>query len=142
MKTPERLSAASWTAFELRTDNREACFESLCKTLIRLSCEGAGEYVAYKNQAGIECYLRLKRAVPHVGDAGDCIGWQCKYFKLNEYFYNAMLKSFTKISKLYEPDEELINKWTTDDNVLKQSNPVALEIPEIWEDLHDRNNRS
>lgn len=84
MKTPERLSAASWTAFELRTDNREACFESLCKTLIRLSCEGAGEYVAYKNQAGIECYLRLKRAVPHVGDAGDCIGWQCKYFKLNE----------------------------------------------------------
>ena len=41
----------------------------------------------------------------------------------------------TVFALLYEPDEELINKWTTDDNVLKQSNPVALEIPEIWEDL-------
>lgn len=41
----------------------------------------------------------------------------------------------TVFALLYEPDEELINKWATDDNVLKQSNPVALEIPEIWEDL-------
>jgi len=44
-------------------------------------------------------------------------------------------KDETIFALLYEPDEELINKWTTDDNVLKQSNPVALEIPEIWEDL-------
>jgi len=41
----------------------------------------------------------------------------------------------TIFALLYEPDEENINKWTTDDIVLKQSNPVALEIPEIWEDL-------
>jgi len=41
----------------------------------------------------------------------------------------------TIFALLYEPDEELINKWTTNDKVLKQSNPVALEIPEIWEDL-------
>jgi len=41
----------------------------------------------------------------------------------------------TIFALLYEPDEETINKWTTDDTVLKQSNPVALEIPEIWEDL-------
>lgn len=44
-------------------------------------------------------------------------------------------KDETVFALLYEPDEDLINKWTTDDNVLKQSNPVALEIPEIWEDL-------
>lgn len=44
-------------------------------------------------------------------------------------------KDETIFALLYEPDEELINKWTTDDNVLKQSNPVALEIHEIWEDL-------
>lgn len=44
-------------------------------------------------------------------------------------------KDETVFALLYEPDEELINKWTTDDNVLKQSNPVALEIPEIWDDL-------
>ncbi len=41
----------------------------------------------------------------------------------------------TVFALLYEPDEELIKKWTTNDEVLKQSNPVALEIPEIWEDL-------
>lgn len=44
-------------------------------------------------------------------------------------------KDETIFALLYEPDEELINKWTTNDLVLKQSNPVALEIPEIWEDL-------
>ena len=44
-------------------------------------------------------------------------------------------KDETVFALLYEPDEELIQKWATDDNVLKQSNPVALEIPEIWEDL-------
>ena len=41
----------------------------------------------------------------------------------------------TVFALLYEPDENLIQKWTTSDDVLKQSNPVALEIPEIWEDL-------
>lgn len=41
----------------------------------------------------------------------------------------------TIFALLYEPDEETINNWTVDDTVLKQSNPVALEIPEIWEDL-------
>jgi phage terminase large subunit-like protein len=39
----------------------------------------------------------------------------------------------TLFALLYEPDD--IKNWTTDDLILKQSNPVALEIPEIWEDL-------
>ncbi len=39
----------------------------------------------------------------------------------------------TVFALLYEPDD--IKNWTTDDLILKQSNPVALEIPEIWEDL-------
>lgn len=34
---------------------------------------------------------------------------------------------------LYEPDNP--KAWETDDNVMKQANPVALEVPEIWEDL-------
>lgn len=34
---------------------------------------------------------------------------------------------------LYEPDD--IRGWETNDLILQQSNPVALEIPEIWEDL-------
>jgi phage terminase large subunit-like protein len=39
----------------------------------------------------------------------------------------------TVFALLYEPDN--IKDWTTDDLILKQSNPVALEIPEIWDDL-------
>ena len=34
---------------------------------------------------------------------------------------------------LYEPDST--KGWETDDLILKQANPAALEIPEIWEDL-------
>lgn len=39
----------------------------------------------------------------------------------------------TRFSLLYEPD--VPKHWETNDLVLKQSNPVALEMPEIWEDL-------
>lgn len=42
-------------------------------------------------------------------------------------------KDETRFSLLYEPDKT--KNWETDDMILKQSNPVALEIPEIWEDL-------
>ena len=39
----------------------------------------------------------------------------------------------TVFALLFEPDDP--KNWTTDDLILKQGNPVALEIPEIWEDL-------
>lgn len=38
----------------------------------------------------------------------------------------------TVFALLYEPDS---NDWMNDDTVLMHSNPVALEIPEIWDDL-------
>lgn len=42
-------------------------------------------------------------------------------------------KDETRFSLLYEPDKT--KGWETDDLILRQSNPVALEISEIWEDL-------
>lgn len=42
-------------------------------------------------------------------------------------------KDDTVFALLYEPDNP--KNWTTDDMILKHSNPVALEIPEIWDDL-------
>ncbi len=42
-------------------------------------------------------------------------------------------KDETRFSLLYEPDKT--KDWETDDLILQQANPVALEIPEIWEDL-------
>lgn len=42
-------------------------------------------------------------------------------------------KDETRFSLLYEPDKT--EGWETDDLILKQANPVALEVSEIWEDL-------
>lgn len=42
-------------------------------------------------------------------------------------------KDETRFSLLYEPDKT--KGWETDDLILQQANPVALEIPEIMEDL-------
>lgn len=39
----------------------------------------------------------------------------------------------TWFALLYEPDS--LTGWETDDLILQQANPVALEIPEIWQDL-------
>lgn len=47
-------------------------------------------------------------------------------------------KDETRFSLLYEPDET--KGWETNDLILKQSNPVALEIPEIWADLTKKRN--
>ena len=42
-------------------------------------------------------------------------------------------KDETVFSLLYEPNDT--ENWANDDTILKHANPVALEIPEIWEDL-------
>jgi len=43
------------------------------------------------------------------------------------------IKDETRFSLLYEPDKT--TGWETDDLILKQANPVALENPEIFDDL-------
>lgn len=42
-------------------------------------------------------------------------------------------KDETLFALLYEPDKT--KGWETDDLIMQQANPVALEIPEIWDDL-------
>ena len=46
---------------------------------------------------------------------------------------DGLINDETRFSLLYEPDDP--KNWETDDLILKQSNPVALEISDIWEDL-------
>lgn len=53
--------------------------------------------------------------------------------KYSKRVLDGLEKDETRFSLLYEPDET--KGWETNDLILKQSNPVALEIPEIWEDL-------
>ena len=53
--------------------------------------------------------------------------------KYSKQVLDGLQKDDTRFSLLYEPDNP--KKWETDDLILQQANPVALEIPEIWEDL-------
>lgn len=45
---------------------------------------------------------------------------------------DGIIKDESIFALLYVPD---VLNWETDELVLKQANPVALEIPEIWKDL-------
>ena len=53
---------------------------------------------------------------------------------------NGLVEDETRFSLLYEPDNT--KDWETNDLILKQANPVALEIPEIWEDLLKKRTRA
>ena len=53
--------------------------------------------------------------------------------KYSKRVLDGLEKDETRFSLLYEPDKP--KDWETDDLVLRQANPVSLEIPEIWEDL-------
>lgn len=53
--------------------------------------------------------------------------------KYSKKVLDGIVEDKSRFSLLYEPDET--KGWETNDLILKQANPVALEIPEIWEDL-------
>lgn len=53
--------------------------------------------------------------------------------KYSKRLLDGLEKDETRFSLLYEPDKT--KGWETDDLILEQANPVALEIPEIWQDL-------
>lgn len=53
--------------------------------------------------------------------------------KYSKQVLNGVEKDETRFSLLYEPDQT--RGWETNDLILQQANPVALEIPEIWDDL-------
>lgn len=53
--------------------------------------------------------------------------------KYSKQVLDGVEKDETRFSLLYEPDKT--RGWETNDLILQQANPVALEIPEIWDDL-------
>ena len=53
--------------------------------------------------------------------------------KYSKRILDGLEQDETRFSLLYEPDNT--KGWESDDLILQQANPVALEIPEIWEDL-------
>jgi phage terminase large subunit-like protein len=55
------------------------------------------------------------------------------YVAYSKKVLDGLIYDPTVFSLLYEPDNP--KAWESDDLVLKQANPVALEVPEIWDDL-------
>lgn len=55
------------------------------------------------------------------------------YAAYSKKVLDGIIKDESIFSLLYEPDNP--KAWESDDLVLKQANPVALEVPEIWDDL-------
>ena len=53
--------------------------------------------------------------------------------KYSKRVLDGLEKDETRFSLLYEPDDT--KNWETNDLILQQANPVALEISEIWDDL-------
>lgn len=53
--------------------------------------------------------------------------------KYSKRVLDGLEEDITRFSLLYEPDET--KGWETNDLILRQANPVSLEIEEIWEDL-------
>ena len=53
--------------------------------------------------------------------------------KYSKRVLDGLEKDETRFSLLYEPDKT--KGWETDDLIMQQGNPVALDMPEIWEDL-------
>ena len=53
--------------------------------------------------------------------------------KYSKKVLDGLEKDETRFSLLFEPDKT--KGWETDDIILQQANPVALEIKEIWDDL-------
>lgn len=51
-----------------------------------------------------------------------------------------IVKDETLFALIYEPDNT--TDWMTDDVILRQGNPVSLEIPSIWEDLKHKRARA
>ena len=53
---------------------------------------------------------------------------------------DGLVEDETVFALLYEPDST--KGWESDDLILQQPNPVALEIPEIWDDLLKKRTRA
>ena len=70
-----------WKKFKELTGSDSENFEKLCRSIVRRRFGQFGPLVERKNQPGVEFYIRLDQDCPELGDSGDKVGWQCKWFE-------------------------------------------------------------
>lgn len=134
----EKSSLVNWSAFEIKSDDKTRDFEALCRSLVRLAFSGDGDFIGYKQQAGVEFLLVVERENCVLGGSNTVVGWQCKYFrgeKLSpsqfakiEDSYKKTLKYYPKVSKwvvwtpecLSKSDQEKIRRLRAKNHTVKQ----------------------
>lgn len=102
-----------WQKFKELTGDDAKNFEKLCRGIVRRRFGKFGPLIERKNQPGVEFYIRLDRDCSELGDSGDKIGWQCKWFKLT---VDGKLTSSAKSQILHSLDMtnkhvEGLNSW-------------------------------
>ncbi|MBA3011725.1 MAG: hypothetical protein FP812_16050, partial [Desulfobacula sp.] len=73
-----------WSCFEKLPGDPRINFENLCRGIARAHWSQYGQFMALKNQPGVEFHLNLNQDCPALGDASRWYGWQCKKFDLTK----------------------------------------------------------
>ncbi|MCG8097106.1 MAG: hypothetical protein JAZ17_26385 [Candidatus Thiodiazotropha endolucinida] len=73
-----------WSSFEKLPGDPRINFENLCRGITRSHWAQYGQFIALKNQPGVEFHLNLTQNCPALGDTSRWYGWQCKKFDLTK----------------------------------------------------------
>ena len=73
-----------WSKFTTLSGAKTNNFEKLCRGIVSRHFGNHGALKGIKNQPGVEYYLELKSDDSRLGNTGEIIGWQCKYFEYRQ----------------------------------------------------------
>ncbi|MFK5894553.1 MAG: hypothetical protein QM504_15135 [Pseudomonadota bacterium] len=70
-----------WSRFESLTGAATENFEKLCRAIVRRQFGFLGPLHELKNHPGVEFYVKLNQDDKRLGNIGQIVGWQCKWFQ-------------------------------------------------------------
>ena len=82
-----------WNYFKKLSGDVRLNFEKICRAVINEKYSDKGVLRETFNQPGVEFYLKLNQSCARLGEKGQQIGWQCKWFDLRK---NGQLTSSSK----------------------------------------------
>ncbi|WP_027156741.1 NACHT domain-containing protein [Methylobacter luteus] len=71
----------NWNRFESLPGAATENFEKLCRSIVRRQFGFLGPLRELKNQPGVEYHIELNQDDERLGNAGQNVGWQCKWFQ-------------------------------------------------------------
>jgi hypothetical protein len=106
-----------WNRFESLTGAKTENFEKLCRGIISRQFGTLGPLKEIKNQPGVEYYIELNQDDSRLANAGQIVGWQCKWF---QYRADGQLTANAKrqiqhsldTTKTHLPELEIWILWT------------------------------